>query len=125
MKGHSETIKALLLPSIGGIGGALGACPYPGASPPTDKIFSISCTFWKILQNRVLKPLQTSWCPSYVGLQIRPYTVWVSVFILILTVLIVGANVGMVDLNIWPHMELIHGVSMGRLVNILEDYHTK
>ena len=32
---------------------------------------------------------------------------------------------GMVDLNIWPHMELIHGVSVGGLVNILEDYHTR
>ena len=31
----------------------------------------------------------------------------------------------MVDLNIWPHMELIHGVSVGGLVNILEDYHTR
>ena len=48
-----------------------------------------------------------------------------AIRILLECFLVTGANVGMVDLNIWAHMELIHGVSVGGLVNILEDYHTR
>ena len=40
-------------------------------------------------------------------------------------IVISGTNIGMIDYNIWPHMEKMHSVTTGGLVNILEDYETR
>ena len=47
------------------------------------------------------------------------------VFPVYLRLFITGESIGMIDYNIWPHMEKIHSVTTGGLVNIWEDYKTR